>query len=164
MSLLTFLTVVSLPSWMTARITQPVNVVTTKTCNIAFPGAILSIISIRTSWTKNLSFIYFLSILQVLISICSNQLTTLHYMAWKYAGAWFQVYGALSDIDLKKMIYLHWLQNPEVYPGLHPFRHIPFIWWHCKLTAHCPHWLKHPSPNIPPEHSMDNETFVILNL
>lgn len=40
MLIITCLTVVSLPSWMTARITRSVNVVTTSTCRNAFTGAI----------------------------------------------------------------------------------------------------------------------------
>lgn len=59
--------------------------------------------------------------------------------------------------------YLHWLQNSELYPGLQPFIHVPFMWWHCDIFRQRPHLFWHMSPNIPSLQSTDIKiTFITL--
>ena len=36
----------------------------------------------------------------------------------------------------------------------HPFKHVPFVWWHCSPPAHTPQGSLHSWPNIPLEHSV----------
>lgn len=47
------------------------------------------------------------------------------------------------------------LHNFDVYPGWHPFIHVPSTWLHCDISLQYPHAFEHLSPNIPSVHSKD---------
>lgn len=59
--ILTFITVVSLPSWLTSPVTDTVNVVTTCTCTNTDFSTIFSIETIRTIWKIFRIFFYLMN-------------------------------------------------------------------------------------------------------
>lgn len=66
---------------------------------------------------------YFFSILLVFVFV---QINKIPYIIW--LEKILSTSTAITDIDLLKIIHLHWLQNCEMYPGLHALRQIPLIW------------------------------------
>lgn len=48
-----------------------------------------------------------------------------------------------------------------LYPGLHPCRQLPLMWWHSVLLIQAPHVWLHSGPYFPPSHSRTKNNYYI---